>query len=167
MTSAPDRLVRKPLRARGHDYADPGLYFLTICVHHMEPRFGTVAPTGVVLNSAGLEIESLWTGIPNRHAGVALDAYVVMPNHLHGIVVSGAEPGTRPLPLSTIVGQFKSLTRAAYSAGVRAGLHPPYDRSLWRRGFCDHIIRNERSLTDVRAYIESNAARWLDRSRRE
>lgn len=133
----------------------------------METRFGTVEPTGVVLNDAGCDIKVLWAGIPQRYPSVGLDVYVVMPNHLHGIVVLGTDPDTNPPSLSVIVGQFKSVSTAAYSRGVHAGSYPPFDRLLWQRGFHDHIVRNERSLDEVRRYIEGNPARWWERRRRQ
>lgn len=165
MMSPSHQRVRKPLRARDHDYADAGLYFVTICVHHMGTRFGTVDSTGVVLNDAGCEIAALWAGIPERYPGIELDVYVVMPNHLHGIVILGTDLDSTPPSLSVIVGQFKSGSMAAYGRGVRAGSYPPFDRSLWQRGFHDHIVRNEQSLDEVRRYILGNPARWWERSR--
>lgn len=119
MTSRSDCLFRKPLRARGYDCSTAGLYFVTIYVHHMEPRFGKVDTSGVVLNDAGRSIQALWTGIPDRHMGVGLDAYVVMPNHLHGIVVLGTNPEAKPPSLGVIVGQFTSLSAAVYRDGAR------------------------------------------------
>lgn len=133
----------------------------------MEPRFGKVDTSGVVLNDAGRSIQTLWTHIPDRHMGVGLDAYVVMPNHLHGIVVLGTNPEAKPPSLGVIVGQFKSLSAAAYGDGVRAGTYAPFDRSLWQRGFHDHIIRNDRSLEELRAYVDHYPARWLERNHRE
>lgn len=165
MMPSSHRLVRKPLRARDHDYANAGLCFVTICAHHMETRFGTVDSTGVVLNGAGRDIEMLWDGIPERHPGVRLDIHVVMPNHIHGIVMLGTDPGSTPPSLSVIVGQFKSMTTAVYGRGVRSGTYPPFDRSLWQRGFHDHIVRNEQSLEEVRRYIQGNPARWWERRR--
>lgn len=165
-TSQPNRLIRKSLRARGYDYSAGGLYFMTICVHHMDTRFGSVAPAGVVLSEAGRCIDALWAGIPDRHPEVGLDAYVVMPNHIHGIVVLGTVLECKPPSRSVIVGQFTSLSTAAYGYGVRAGTYPPFDRSLWQRGFHDHIIRNDRSLEELRTYIDGNPARWLERNHR-
>jgi REP element-mobilizing transposase RayT len=133
----------------------------------METRFGTVEPTGVVLNDAGRDIEALWAGIPERYPSVRLDVYVVVPNHIHGIVMLGTDPDTTPLSLSVIIGQFKSVSTAAYSRGVRAGSYPLFDRLLWQRGFHDHIVRNERSLDEVRRCIDGNPARWRERRRRQ
>jgi REP element-mobilizing transposase RayT len=120
----------------------------------------------VLLNDAGRRIDALWTSIPDRHPGVLLDVYIVMPNHLHGIVVLGTDPQALPPSLSVIVGQFKSLSMAMYGHGVRQGMYPPFDRSLWQRGFHDHIVRNDRSLEELRVYIEGNPGRWLERHRR-
>lgn len=90
-----------------------------------------------------------------------------MPNHLHGIVMLGMNPGSSPPSLSLVIGQFKSLSTAAYSRGVRAGSYPSFDRTLWQRGFHDHIIRSDRSLDELRRYIDSNPARWLERHQQE
>lgn len=70
MTSPVRSHIRKPLRARERDYVDAGLYFVTICVHHLETRFDSVGPIDVVLNDAGGDIASLWTAIPERHPAI-------------------------------------------------------------------------------------------------
>jgi putative transposase len=78
---------RKPTRLRGHDYASPGWYVVTICAQDRALLFAEVVNGAVHLNDAGLMIESWWTALPLKFPGVALDAHVVMPNHLHGIVI--------------------------------------------------------------------------------
>ncbi len=163
MSSPPPYRIRKPLRAQGYDYSTPGLYLVTICVHHMEPRFGTVRDGQMLLNDAGMIVDAQWRAIPERYPGVNLDAFVVMPNHLHGIIHIAPEPDGAGESLSTIVGTFKSLVMADYSAGVRAGRFPRFDRSLWLRGFQDRIVRDDRMLDTSRAYIEGNPGRWQDK----
>jgi len=162
-SSPPPNRVRKPLRAPGFDYATPGMYLVTICVHHMEPRFGTVRNGRVLLNDAGNMVITHWESIPERNSGVHLDAYVVMPNHLHGIIQLPLIPEGVGESLGTIVGTFKSLVTVDYSAGVRAGQFPRFDRSLWLRGFQDRIIRDDRMLDTLRAYVEGNPGRWQER----
>ncbi len=66
MSSSSPHRVRKPLRAPGFDYAAPGMYMVTICVHHMEQRFGTVQSGRVLLNDAGRMVMRHWNSIPER-----------------------------------------------------------------------------------------------------
>ena len=166
MTSRPVRYHRKRLRLANYDYSTPGIYLVTICVHHMEHRFGEVHEGQVELNDAGLLVENLWSDISNRHVGVNLDEWIVMPNHLHGIIVPGTVPDAVVPPLSRIVGEFKSCTTVHYARGVCAGSFPRFDRSLWQRGFHDRIIRNETSLAKAREYIAANPVRWIERGGR-
>lgn len=163
MSTPPSQRIRKPLRAQGFDYSTPGMYMVTVCTHHMEPRFGAVHDGLVALNEAGQLVEAQWHSIPERYPGVSLDAHVIMPNHIHGLVQLPISQNGDGDSLSTIVGAFKSLVMAEYSAGVRSGRFPRFDRSLWLRGFQDRIIRDDRMLDTLRTYIEGNPGRWQDR----
>lgn len=163
MSSQPGRYHRKRMRAPNYDYANPGLYFVTICTRHMDHRFGTVQSGAVELNAAGDLVDTIWSAIPERHAGVDLDAWIVMPNHLHGILVLGTVPDGAVPTLGAVVGGFKSLTSVEYARKVSEGTFPRFDRTLWQRGFHDHIIRSEVSLAKAREYIAGNPARWTDR----
>src|SRR5262245_16172423 len=78
---------RKSPRLQGYDYSQDGSYFVTICTHLRENRFGQVIDAEMVLNTLGCIAEACWEAIPSHFANVELDAYVVMPNHVHGIVI--------------------------------------------------------------------------------
>jgi REP element-mobilizing transposase RayT len=107
------------------------MYMVTICVHDMEHRFGTVIDGQMCLNMAGEIADRQWRRLPRRFPNVSLDAYVVMPNHVHGILEMVDEPnGASRLSLGRIVGAYKSLVSTEYAACVRAEMFPPYDRSL-------------------------------------
>jgi putative transposase len=155
-----EHLRQKRLRAPGYDYASPGTYWVTICVHHMERRFGHVDDGEVHLNDAGTMVETAWINLPDRFPGMTLDAYVVMPNHLHGIVMIVGEPR---VSLSEAIGAFKSITTVSYARGVRAGQYPAFDRTLWQRGFEDRIVQTDRRLETLRAYVEGNPGRWQEK----
>ena len=131
MTHEPSNPRRKRLRAQGFDYAEPGTYFVTTCVDQMEHRFGQVR-----------------------------DGFVVMPNHVHGILILGSDASDHPTSLSRITQTFKSESTVEYGRGVKAGRFPRYDRALWQRGFHDKILRDDRMLEAARLYIESNPGRW-------
>lgn len=154
------RPVRKPTRLPRFDYASAGMYFITICVQGMESRFGEIANADVRLNEAGEMVAELWEENAERYAGIALDAFVVMPDHMHAIVFLGTAPDLREQDptLSRVVQTFKSITTMEYSRGVREGRYPPYDRVLWQRSFYDKMLRNDRALAAARAYIEANPA---------
>lgn len=152
--------VRKPTRLRGVDYAAAGAYFVTMCVQHMEPRFGTIRDGQVILNTAGEMVARVWEENIARYPGTELDAYVVMPNHMHAIVFLGTDPDIDlNAALTRIVQSFKSLTTVEYTRGVRDGIYPPYERILWQRSFNERILRDDREMDIVRTYIESNPGR--------
>lgn len=155
-----ERPSRRPTRLRGYDYTSAGVYFVTICVQHRELRFGTIQDNQAVPNDAGTMVARLWEENFDRYPGVGLDAYVVMPDHMHGIVVLGTDPSIKTTtPLSRIIQSFKSLTTVEYTRGVKAGIYPPFDRLLWQRGFNERILRNDHELDIVREYIEANPGR--------
>lgn len=129
-------------------------------------------------NDAGRMVQETWDELPNHYAGVESDAFVVMPNHMHWIVVLvGAGPRARPgsdgqprrvaptvaaavLSLLDVVHRFKTLTTKRYIDGVKQFGWTPFDGRLWQRNYFEHIIRNEESLKRIRQYILDNPARW-------
>jgi len=152
-------------RLAEYDYATPGTYFVTICAHRMELRFGQIECSEMALNVAGRMVADIWRSLSDRHENIALDTYVVMPNHVHGIIHLGIDPEFNTMAsLTTIIATFKSLTTTAYADLVRSGVLPPFDRTLWQRSFYDRIVRNQRELEAVREYILANPARWTARS---
>jgi REP element-mobilizing transposase RayT len=157
---------RKPTRRPGFDYATPGIYFVTICLRDMSQlRFGYVQDRQIVLTEAGTLIETEWTANIARYPGSQTDALVVMPNHIHAIVMTGADPADPSANLNEIIATFKSVSTAAYGRGVRAGTFPPYEGALWQRSYYDRMIRDDATLERARAYIEGNPARWIDKYR--
>jgi len=95
----PERYHRRSVRLRGYDYATPGAYFITICTFGRACLFADPCDDGVVLNGAGRIAEVAWRDLPAHFPNVELDAFVVMPNHVHGIVMLTERTPTRvPLP---------------------------------------------------------------------
>jgi REP element-mobilizing transposase RayT len=142
--------ARKRLRLHGYDYGATGSYFVTVMARDGICAFGNVVDDEVELSPIGEVVERAAAGMATFHAGVELDTFVVMPNHVHAIV--GIDRRRRPPPLPAVVGAFKA--RASRGA----------DRALWQRGYYDRIIRNERELAALRDYIDTNPLRWaLDR----
>ena len=168
---------RRSVRLRGYDYARAAAYFVTVCVHEKEHLFGEVVEGEIVLNEAGRMVEAWWRAIPRRYATVQVDSFVVMPNHIHGIIrIVGADPRVRPskgahvgadkqgahigAPLHRVVQWFKTMTTNDYLRCVHKLGWPPLSGKLWQRNYYEHISRNQRELNVIREYIATNPVRW-------
>ncbi len=128
----------------------------------MEHRFGEILVGAVQLNPAGEMVKAAWFRLPDRFSSIELDAYVVMPNHFHGIVFLGTDPESKPPSLSRVIQVFKSETAVEYGRQVRAGVFPPIQRGLWHRSFHDRILWDERILNLAREYIHDNPRKWQE-----
>jgi REP element-mobilizing transposase RayT len=163
---------RRSIRIPGFDYASPGAYFVTICVHGGECLLGEVAGGQMRLNRLGRIAQAGWQAIPAHSVHVELDAFVVMPNHVHGIVVitgrGVASPGAgsrdaMPLQgpatgsLGAIVGNWKAVTTRRINR-LRNFPGVPF----WQRNYWEHVIRSGAALGRIRAYIEANPACWSE-----
>jgi REP element-mobilizing transposase RayT len=159
----PDRHHRRSTRLRGYDYARPGAYYVTIVVQGRELRFGMIDHAAMHLNDAGRMIEHWWKELEPRYATVRTDSFVVMPNHVHGVLhLLEDEGGHAGPPLHRVVGWFKTMTTNGYLLGVKAGRWPPFEGRLWQRGYYERIVRNESELARTRDYIAANPLRWSD-----
>ena len=169
----PTKHHRRSMRLPGYDYTQPGAYFVTVCTQNRECMFGDVVEGQIALADPGRMVESLWRDLPEHYPGVALDEFVVMPNHLHGIIILvGAGPRACPdkprqpqgvaptLSLPDVVHRFKSLTTARYRREVRECGSQPFADRLWQRNYYEHVIRDEDELDSVRQYIAENPLRW-------
>ena len=154
---------RRPIRLTGYDYSQAGAYFITICTHNRELSL-QAKPLREVVRLA-------WHGLPARFPAVALDEFVIMPNHIHGIIVltgaaSGAPTGADAASggaassaptLGRVVRAFKSIS--AIEANKILGQS---SRPFWQRNYYEHIIRDEEELNLIRQYIRDNPGNWLD-----
>ena len=157
---------RRSIRLEGYDYASKGAYFVTICTHEHACLFGSVEFPKVLLNQAGMMIEKTWDEMAQAYAGVELDLRIVMPNHVHGVIIlsSGGSIDVDRPALGDLVSRFKTLTVHRYGIGVKAGNWPAYRGAFWQRNYYERIIRDEPALDEVRAYIEDNPRRWAAKS---
>jgi putative transposase len=141
---------RKTPRLADFDYRSAGAYFVTVCSRKRTCIFGNVVDDEMVLSLAGRLVEKCWMKIPEHFSGTEIDSFVVMPNHVHGIVWLSRAGHAPPLPV--LVGAFKSA--ASRDAG----------RPLWQRSFYDRVVRDEAELAGFRQYIRDNPLKWaLDR----
>jgi REP element-mobilizing transposase RayT len=147
---------RKSQRLEGFDYAEAGTYFVTICTTGRACILGRVRGAAVDLSPIGEAVRQVWQEeLPQRFPTVELDAFVVMPNHVHAIV-SIRDAGS--LSLGRIVQAFKSLS----ADRTRAQRGRPRDRGMWQRGYHDRIVRTPTDLDRIRQYIADNPARWAE-----
>lgn len=184
----PEKHHRRSIRLKGYDYRQTGAYFVTICTQNRACLFCKVVDGEMRLNEAGQMVLAEWNVLPERFPMVELDAFVVMPNHTHGIIVitndivgAGLVPaqndaGLVPAPaperatkrvpptLGDVVGAFKSRTTVLYASGVKQLGWTPFPGRLWQRNYYERIICDEESLNRIRRYILQNPVRWtMDR----
>ena len=166
---------RKAIRLRGYDYTRPGAYFVTVGCHGRQCLFGAVGPGIVRLSPAGEIVSDVWQGLGVHSSNIETDAFIVMPNHVHGIlflhmgedpakhsVLPNASPlrgsapaGTVAGSLSAVIQNFKAVsTRIVHARGFMVG------EAIWQRGFYERVIRGEEELARIRRYIEDNPVSW-------
>ena len=154
MSTLPER---KKNRLQSYDYQSPGYYFLTFCTADRACILGHVTKSdetqqsSVILSKVGMVVDEAIRAIPAHYPGVALDQYVIMPNHVHLILI--LQHTGKPCPgVSGIVQQLKGVVTK------RLG------QNIWQSHFHDHVIRNEQDYREIRQYIENNPTKWsLDR----
>ncbi|GAA5002912.1 transposase [Pseudoluteimonas lycopersici] len=156
---------RKSIRLRGYDYTQAGAYFVTICAQGHACLFGNITNGEMRLNNIGNIVAEEWAKTREIRIGMELDAWVVMPNHFHGIIVivdsrrRGDRPvaptGPQPRSVGAVVAGFKSAATKRINA-LRGTPGTP----VWQRNYHEHIIRNEGSLDRIRQYILDNPAQW-------
>ncbi len=155
---------RHSIRLKDYDYSTSGMYFVTICTHQRECFLGEVKEDSVQASQHGQVVEQVWNGLSNHYLNLELDAFIVMPNHIHGIIVltdsvgAGLSPAhikTSSVTLAKVVNSLKSFSTRQINVLRETPAAP-----VWQRNYYEHIIRNEQSLNAIREYILFNPARW-------
>jgi REP element-mobilizing transposase RayT len=174
---------RRSIRLKGYDYALPGAYFVTMLAYQKKCLFGNILGDKVVFSEIGKKVRDCWLRLPKTF-NIRLDEWVIMPNHLHGIIWildSGmgeataqtdyhdfksfpavASPqqrpiGTKPGSLGAIIQNFKTVsTRKSNQMQGTPGV------SIWQRNYFERIIRDEEEWGRIRLYIQENPARWIE-----
>ncbi|MCQ8105445.1 transposase [Methylomonas sp. SURF-2] len=170
---------RRSIRLKNYDYAQAGFYFVTVCTHQKTCFFGSIQNGAMVANDLGRVVECCWNEIPAHFPNVASDAFVVMPNHVHGILVINAGEndcswGVGANHHSRIVGakdfsplrpRGTSKTLGSIIRGFKIGVskwakNNTQIQTVWQRNYWEHIVRNEQQLNLIREYILNNPAQW-------
>jgi len=160
------RWRRRSIRLPCYDYAVAGAYFVTIVTQDRAPILGSVVNGRVACTAAGRMVWTVWRELPSVYPGVQVDMFVVMPDHVHGILIlaprvmsgDGALEAMSSLP--TVVGLFKSMTTKRYIEGVSEHGWPSVRLRLWQRNYYERIVRGDDALDSIRRYILANPARW-------
>jgi len=154
---------RKRLRLQGRNYGQEGYYFVTFATRHLEHIFGQVKNGELILNEFGRIAQEEWLRAARVRKHIELDAFVIMPNHIHGLIFISCtsrkpkKSGARSGSIGAIIGQFKSLV----SKRVNEIRKTP-GAALWHRGFYERVIRNEKELDRIRRYIQNNPKKWSE-----
>ena len=179
MTHDPARHHRRSIRLRDYDYTQAGAYFVTLCAQGRECLFGTITAGEMVLNELGQIVHEEWKRSSEIRREIELDEFVVMPNHMHGIVwivemndvrADGRPPQPNPVRAHGRASQPpqrapKSL--GSFVAGFKSAVTKRINEQrgmprvpVWQRNYYEHIIRNDADLQRIRQYIVNNPLKW-------
>jgi putative transposase len=170
VTYDPERHHRRSIRLRSYDYSAGGCFFVTICTHNRDCLLGAVENDCVDLSAFGHLTELAWEEIRSHFPRAELDEFVIMPNHVHGIILNWGEPGMpchAPTPgafAQPTAGTISAVIRSFKSAAARAAneVRGTPGAPLWQRGFYEHLVRNDPELDRIRRYIATNPSAWND-----
>lgn len=173
------------IRLKDYDYSQPGAYFITVCTKNRQCIFGNITGGAMILNVGGNVVQQCWQGIPLHYPNVSLDVFVVMPDHVHGIILineRGNECGSvgsgsveannySPLPSSAPQpSKFRSPSKTVGSMvrGFKIGVTKWFRQNtdiydVWQDNYYEHIIRDENAFYRIREYINRNPSNWKNK----
>lgn len=188
MTFDPDKHNRHSIRLYGHDYAYPGYYYVTMCTHDRVRTLGHVENERVLLSTWGRIAHNNWLEIPDHFPSVKLDYFVIMPNHVHGIVIiqnsedtnselksyandnipncdpavgaQHAAPLTGSMDQDSLGIMIRSY-KSSVTRQVNLSRHTP-GAQFWQRNYYERIVRNVKELAHIREYIHLNPMKWSE-----
>ncbi len=159
---------RRSTRLNGYDYSAPEAYFITICTKNRKFIFGEIVNGKMILNEYGEIARNEWLRTSQIRPNIIVDEFVVMPNHLHGIlIITDSSVMLQPAPtfeqfgkpisnsIPTIIRLYKSTTVKQINQLRNTSGIP-----IWQRNYYEHIIRNETVLNKIREYIFYNPIKW-------
>lgn len=172
MTLYKNKYRIESIRLPNRDYTANGYYFVTICTYKKHCYFGNIVNNQMKLSQVGKTAQKNWQEIPNHFNNVYIDAYVIMPNHLHGIIIidrpteklnlmmQSTDKSNKFAPLKP--GSLSAIIQA-YKASVTRWCRKNDDNIFcWQSRFYEHIIRNDNSLENIRNYIVNNPLKWAE-----
>ena len=152
--------TRKNIRLKTYDYRRGGAYFITICNQNRVSLWGEIVDDVMILNEAGVMVKK-WIGkIDEKFKNMLIDGMVIMPNHLHFVLIIDESEEKNEIPIAQVLQWFKAMTTNTYIREVKKGNYPPFNRRIWQRNYYENIIRNETSYNEIQKYMQDNPQRW-------
>jgi REP element-mobilizing transposase RayT len=170
---------RRSIRLKEYDYSQAGGYFVTVCTHGRDCILGDIVEDNVRLNQFGEIVREEWLRTEQIRPEIRIDEFVVMPNHMHGVIIinyvgatrrvvpqngstnrkkgdpSGRPYGPAARSIGAIIGQFKSIVTKHINSLRKTSFIP-----IWQRNYYEYVIRDEDDLNRIRQYIIDNPIRW-------
>jgi putative transposase len=167
-----DKYRIKSARLEGYDYRNEGLYYVTICTKNRAHFFGKCENGIMLLNDLGKMAEDFWLAIPTHFPNVSLDEYVIMPNHIHGIICIDPTNSVETLHATSLTddryskispkqGSLSTVLRS-YKSALSNNAKYFNPNFSWQPRFHDHIIRDIQSFTNIQYYILNNPTNWIN-----
>ncbi len=178
----PQKHHRRSIRLKEYDYSQAGAYFVTIVAWQREMLFGEIVDGEIVLNDFGKIVSEKWQWLESQYPYIELGAWIVMPNHFHGILVihDDGRGGSRSAPMDDIsnairgdsriaptpikhkplgglIGAFKTVSTKQINL-----LRDTEGQVVWQRNYYEHIVRDEHEMDRITRYIESNPSQWAE-----
>lgn len=151
----PEHHHRNSIRLKNYDYRQAGAYFLTLCTHQRECLFGNISAGVMQLNPIGQIVQRHWLSLPRYHPHVTLDAFVVMPDHFHGLIVLQDSVIEHRAGIPEIIRGFKTFSARQINRFRQTRGIP-----VWQRNYYDRIVRDRAALERIRTYIITNPEKW-------
>ena len=155
------------IHLKNWDYSSDGFYYITVCTKDRQHIFGDIINGKMLLSAHGEIVKKCWVDLPDHYINLILDVFVIMPNHIHGIMIIDndriVETGLKPVSTynGTRHGIFEFIRAIKTFSSKRMNkLDDTSGKTRWQSRFYDHIIRNEKNLTAIREYIENNPTNW-------
>ncbi len=164
----PKEHKRKSNRLKDYDYSQGGYYFITICTYDKKCIFGNIINDKMVLNNLGRVAEKEWQKTASMRNNVELKEFVIMPNHIHAIIVIKDVEGISSYALTD---KFRSPTKTlgAIIRGYKSSVTKQINilrnikgMPIWQRNYYEHIIRNTQELEKIQEYIINNQLKWSE-----
>ena len=151
---------RKRNRLEGYDYSSGGYYFVTVCIKERSDFLGKIKNEKMFLNGFGKIVSAAWLDLPNHYFNCELDYYVIMPDHIHGIIIidntlKKKDNKSANHSLSEIIRGFKTFSSKRINKKLKID-----KKFKWQKSFYDRIIRSENELYFIRNYIQLNPLKW-------
>jgi REP element-mobilizing transposase RayT len=157
------RYKRRSIRLPDYVYSRSGAYFITICTYNKELILGEIVDGKIQLSEIGITVKEYLEEIPNHIENVFIDEYVIMPNHIHVIIIIVGVQNFEPLQnkyqkiIPKSIGSIIRTFKAVVTNWCKNNGHNNFN---WQRNYYEHVIRNDEDLFRIREYIRNNPLKW-------